>query len=114
MKEENELTLWRPEIRTIRWMCGIRVTGKFTCSELRERLGTDDIITVVQRHRLRWLWVYFKKGREMTSSSIQPSGYNRHEPKTEEWGCAPFRGELGPHLTQRRLGQGLPPYQVAS
>ena len=48
MKEENELTLWRPEIRTIRWMCGIRVTGKFTCSELRERLGTDDIITVVQ------------------------------------------------------------------
>ena len=23
-------------------------------------------------------------------------------------------GELGPHLTQCRLGQGLPPYQVAS
>ena len=23
-------------------------------------------------------------------------------------------GELGPHLTQYRLGQGLPPYQVAS
>jgi len=23
-------------------------------------------------------------------------------------------GELGPHLTQRRLGRGLPPYQVAS
>ena len=29
-------------------------------------------------------------------------------------GCAPFRGELQPHLTQRRLGRGLPPYQVAS
>ena len=29
--------------------------------------------------------------------------------------CAPFRGgELGPHLTQCRLGRGLPPYQVAS
>jgi len=27
----------------------------------------------------------------------------------------PFRvGELGPHLTQRRLGRGLPPYQLAS
>jgi len=23
-------------------------------------------------------------------------------------------GELGPHLTQSRLGRGLPPYQVAS
>jgi len=27
--------------------------------------------------------------------------------------CAPFRGELGPHLTQCRLGGGLPPYQMA-
>jgi len=34
----------------------------------------------------------------------------------ENWvgGCAPFRGELGPHLTQCRLGRGVPPYQVAS
>jgi len=26
----------------------------------------------------------------------------------------PLLGELGPHLTQCRLGRGLPPYQVAS
>ena len=40
-------------------------------------------------------------------------GHNRHDAKTG--GCAPFRcGELRPHLTQRRLGLGLPPYQVAS
>ena len=57
MKEENELTLWRPEIRTIRWMCGIRVTGKFTCSELRERLGTDSI-------RLRWYQHVLRKGEK--------------------------------------------------
>jgi len=48
----------------------------------------------------------------MASSSIQPFGHNRHGPKTG--GHAPFRGELGPHLTQRLLGRGLPPYQVAS
>jgi len=41
-------------MRTIRWMCGVKVTDRFTRSELRERLGTDDKITVVQRHRLRW------------------------------------------------------------
>ena len=28
--------------------------------------------------------------------------------------AAPFGGELGLHLTQSRLGGGLPPYQVAS
>jgi len=29
--------------------------------------------------------------------------------------CVPFRGgELDPHLTQCRLGRGLPPNQVAS
>ena len=39
-------------------------------------------------------------------------GHNRHGPKTG--GCAPFRGELRPHLTQRRLGRGLAPYLVAS
>jgi len=29
-------------------------------------------------------------------------------------GCAPFRGELGLHLTRCGLGRGLPAYQVAS
>jgi len=35
-------------MRMIRWMCGTKVTDRFMCSELRERLGIDDIITVVQ------------------------------------------------------------------
>jgi len=37
--------------------------------------------------------------------TIQLFGHNRHGLKI---------GELGPHLTQCRLGWGLPPYQVAS
>jgi len=40
-------------------------------------------------------------------------GHNRHGPK-EGGCCAPFAGELGPHLTQCGLGRGLLPYQVAS
>jgi len=36
-------------MRMIRWMC-----NRFTCSELRQTLGIGDIITVIQRHRLRW------------------------------------------------------------
>ena len=32
----------------------------------------------------------------------------------ENWGCAPLgEGELGPDLTQCRVGRRLPPYQVA-
>jgi len=42
---------------------------------------------------------------QVASSSIQPFGHNRHEPKTV--GCAPFRGELRPHQTQCRLGRPL-------
>jgi len=36
---------------------------------------------------------------------IYPGGHNRHGPKIG--GCALLGGELGPHLTQCRLGPGL-------
>jgi len=48
VKKENELTLLQGEMRMIRCMCGVKVTDRFMCSELRDRLGIDDIITVVQ------------------------------------------------------------------
>jgi len=35
------------------WMCGMKVTDGFMCCELRERLGTDDVSTIVQRRRWR-------------------------------------------------------------
>jgi len=50
---------------------------------------------------------------QVSPSSIQPFGHNRHGPKTG-WLCSFWRRELRHHLTQRRLGRGLPPYQVAS
>ena len=44
---------------------------------------------------------------------IQPFGHNGQWPKIVRLG--PFRGgELGPHLTQCRVGRRLPPYQAAS
>jgi len=55
VKKENKLALQRAEMKIIkiRWMCGIKITDRLTCSDVRNRLGIDDIITVVQRHRLR-------------------------------------------------------------
>ena len=36
VKKENDVALQRAEMRMIRWMCGIIVNNRFTCSELRE------------------------------------------------------------------------------
>jgi len=55
MKKENEMTLQRTEMRMIRWMCSVKVTERFSCSELTERVGIDStIITTIQQHRLQW------------------------------------------------------------
>jgi len=41
-------------------------------------------------------------------------GHKRHGPKRGGLLCPLSREELGPHLTQRGLGRGLLPYQVAA
>jgi len=47
-------------MRMIRWMCGIKITDRFSTSEFRERLGIDDIITVIQQ-QVKMVWACFKK-----------------------------------------------------
>ena len=36
----------------VRWMCTVEVKHRVTCKELRERLGIDDIILILQQNRL--------------------------------------------------------------
>jgi len=43
--EINYILQWAEII--IMWMCGVKVTDTFTCSELRERLGIDNYIGAV-------------------------------------------------------------------
>ena len=52
--KENEVALQRAEMRMVRWMCNAEVKDKSSNKELRERLGIDDIILVLQQNRLRW------------------------------------------------------------
>jgi len=47
VRKEYELTLQQQ-------MCGIEETDRFTCCEMKERLGIDDIIRLIQQSRLRW------------------------------------------------------------
>jgi len=38
----------------VRWMCNVKVKDRIPSKELRERLGIDDIILILQQNRLRW------------------------------------------------------------
>jgi len=42
------------EMRMVRWMCNVKVKDRVPSKELRERLGIDDIILILQQNRLRW------------------------------------------------------------
>ena len=41
-------------MRMVRWMCNVKVKHRVPSKELRERLGIDDIILILQPNRLRW------------------------------------------------------------
>jgi len=38
----------------VRWMCNVKVKDRVPGKELRERLGIDDIILILQQNRLQW------------------------------------------------------------
>jgi len=42
------------EMRMVRWMCGIKLQDRVPSKRLTERVGLDDIISVLQQNRLRW------------------------------------------------------------
>ena len=54
VKKKNEVALQRAEMRMVRWMCGVKLPDKVPSKGLRDRLGLDDIISVLQQNRLRW------------------------------------------------------------
>ena len=54
VRKENEVALQRAEMRMVRWMCNVKVKDRVPSKELRERLGIDDIILILQPNRLRW------------------------------------------------------------
>jgi len=46
--KENEVGFQRAEMRVVRRMCNVKVKDIVPSKELRERLGIDDIILIVQ------------------------------------------------------------------
>ena len=54
VRRENEVALQQAEMRMVRWMCNVKVKDRVPSKELRERLGIDDVILILQQNRLRW------------------------------------------------------------
>jgi len=52
VRKENEVTLQQAQMRMVRWMCGMKLQYRLPSKELRERLGLDVIISVLQQNRL--------------------------------------------------------------
>ena len=52
VRKENEMALQLAEMRMVRWMCNVKVIDRVPSKELRERLGIDDIILMLQQNRL--------------------------------------------------------------
>jgi len=82
VRKENEVAFQRAEMSTVRWMCNVKVKDRVPSKELTERLGTDDVILVLQQIRLRWYghvlrkedtdWV--KKCKEYEVRGSRPRG----------------------------------------
>jgi len=53
VRKENEVVLQRAKMRMVRWMCNVKVKDRVPSKEMRERLGIDDIILILQQTRLR-------------------------------------------------------------
>jgi len=54
IRKENEVAHRRAEMRMVRWMCGVKLQDRIPSKGLRERIGLDDIISVLQQNRLQW------------------------------------------------------------
>jgi len=63
-------------------MCGVELSDKVACEELRDRLGLEDVVTALQRNRLRWCGhvlrkddrVWVKKCMDLVVEGVGPRG----------------------------------------
>jgi len=86
------LVLKQMALFMVRWMCGVKLQDKIPIKGLRERLGLDDIISVLKQNRLRWYghvlriedndWVkkcMERRRTEIVEKDYQVNGLNRED-----------------------------------
>jgi len=63
VRKENEVALQRAEMTMVRSMCNVKVKEIVPSKELREKLGIDDIVLILQQKRLQWYGQVLQKRR---------------------------------------------------
>jgi len=91
VRKENEVALQRAEMRMVRWMCNVRVKDRVPSKALRERLGIDDIISILLQNKLRWYgnvllkedtdWLKKCTGVEYEEEGSRPRSIDQKGPK---------------------------------
>ena len=55
----------------VRWTCNVKVKERVPSKELRERLGIDDIILILQQNRLQWYGHVLPKKKTLSEVQTQ-------------------------------------------
>ena len=55
----------------VRWMCGIKLQRRLPSKGLRERLGLNDIISIIQQNRLRWYGPVLRKDNDWVKKCME-------------------------------------------
>jgi len=106
----------------IRWMCGVKLRDKLSCVELRQQLGIEDMVKVVQRNRLRWYGNVLRKDDDdwlkkcitLEVEEARQRGKHRKRLWTSMWMiCTKVRMLLG-RCKRRRMIRGTEAMTVIS
>ena len=88
LKREEEAKLERNEMKMIRWMVGVKVTDRVRNTDLRKRLGLEELQIILRKRRLRWFGHVERREGEWVKEcmKINVSGKTpRGRPKKTWW-----------------------------
>ena len=71
VRKENEVALQRVQMRMVRWLFGIKLKDRVPGKELREMLGLDDIISVLQQASCDGMGMCCKKKTVIGQGNVQ-------------------------------------------
>ena len=54
LNRENEVKLERNDMKILRWMAGSKLIDRVSNKDLRDRLGLENLQSVLRKRRLRW------------------------------------------------------------
>jgi len=67
IRKKNKVASQQAEMRMVRWICGMKLQDRIPSKGLRERLGLDDIILVLQKTGCGGMGVLQKEDNDWVS-----------------------------------------------